>query len=367
MLTVTDLKKTFASDRGAVRAVDGLHFTVPHGQCYTLVGPSGCGKTTALRCIAGLEDPDSGRIEIAGEVVHDSAAGTSMPTHQRQIGIVFQSYAIWPHYSVFENVAYPLRVRRQRVPRDEIEERTMAMLDLVGMKDLAQRPAPHLSGGQQQRVALARSLVHRPKLLLLDEPLSNLDARLREHMRKELADLIGKIGITALLVTHDQIEALSLAQRIAVMSNGRIVQEASPREIYAAPASPFVAEFIGGANVVDGTVVAREGRQTRIALPGDAQTVVVESDAPPGETVRLVIRPEAVRLSTSPLDGDNVLTGRVRAATFIGHAVDCTVEIAPGLSLRVMASPDVQLATGAPVWLELNAVIALGPECLPAP
>ena len=210
--------------------IDGISFTIPEGLCYALLGPSGCGKTTTLRCVAGLETASSGRIEIAGTVVSDPGVGLFVPVHERPIGMVFQSYAIWPHLDVFENVAYPLRVRRRRVPRAEIEERVADVLALVGMAAMARRPATQLSGGQQQRVALARALVRQPALLLLDEPLSNLDARLRVNMRNELSELVARVGVTALYVTHDQAEAFALADRIAVMNAGHIVQEGTPRE-----------------------------------------------------------------------------------------------------------------------------------------
>src|SRR5579871_2342425 len=223
MLKVTGLTKTFALADGSVRAVDGVDFTVADAQCFALLGPSGCGKTTALRCVAGLEQPDGGTVEIGGEVVSDAARGIFVPTYERRIGMVFQSYAIWPHLDVFENVAYPLRVARDRPRAAEIKARVMDVLALVGMQDMARRAAPLLSGGQQQRVALARAIVRRPSLLLLDEPLSNLDARLREAMRRELAALQRRLGITTLYVTHDQTEALSMSSRIAVMEHGSIV------------------------------------------------------------------------------------------------------------------------------------------------
>jgi iron(III) transport system ATP-binding protein len=230
MLTVTDLAKSFVTAEGPVKAVDGASFSVAPAQCYALLGPSGCGKTTILRCVAGLEQAEQGSIAIGGRMV--SGKDVFVPVHQRSIGMVFQSYAIWPHLDVFDNVAYPLEVERPRVARAEIEKRVMDVLALVGMQTMARRPATRLSGGQQQRVALARAIVRRPSLLLLDEPLSNLDARLRDSMRRELATLIRQIGVTALFVTHDQVEALSLADRVAVMDQGRIVQEgARPRSM----------------------------------------------------------------------------------------------------------------------------------------
>ena len=359
MLKVTQLEKSFATEDGPLRVIDGISFTVPDGECYALLGPSGCGKTTVLRCIAGLEEPDAGRIEIAGTVVYDSSANIAVPTNQRPIGIVFQSYAIWPHFDVFENVAYPLRVARPRIARGEIQDRVMAVLDLVGMGDLARRPAPRLSGGQQQRVALARAIVRSPKLLLLDEPLSNLDARLRDYMRKELADLIERIGVTALFVTHDQAEALSLAQHVAVMNDGRLIQEGSPRDIYSAPATAFVAEFIGGSNILEGRVVSRIGAKVQVALQGGGQVFEIDMEAAPGDTVNVLFRPESIRLSTTPVEGGNVLSGTISASSFTGAAIDYTVELAGGARLRVIAPSDMQLDRGTTVWLVVRDVRGL--------
>ncbi|MPZ59447.1 MAG: ATP-binding cassette domain-containing protein [Rhizobiales bacterium] len=366
VLTVTRLEKSFATEDGPLRVIDGVSFTVPDGQCYALLGPSGCGKTTTLRCVAGLEEPDAGRIEIAGTVVYDSAARIAVPTNQRPIGIVFQSYAIWPHFDVFENVAYPLRVARPRIARGEIEDRVMAVLDLVGMRDLAKRPAPRLSGGQQQRVALARAIVRRPKLLLLDEPLSNLDARLRDYMRKELADLIERIGITALFVTHDQAEALSLAQRVAVMNEGHLIQEGAPREVYSAPATAFVAEFIGGSNIVEGRVASRNDARAQVALQGGGPVFEIDMEATPGETVNVLFRPEGIRLSTTPVEGGNVLSGTISASIFTGSVIDYTVALAGGLRLRVIAPSDQQFERGTAVWLTVRDVRGLKREHPPS-
>jgi iron(III) transport system ATP-binding protein len=350
-LAVTRLEKSFATEDGPLRVIDGISFAIPDGECYALLGPSGCGKTTALRCIAGLEEPDAGQIEIAGMTVYDSSAGITVPTNQRPIGIVFQSYAIWPHFDVFENVAYPLRVARPRIARAETEERVMAVLDLVGMRDLARRAAPRLSGGQQQRVALARAIVRRPKLLLLDEPLSNLDARLRDHMRKELADLITRIGITALFVTHDQAEALSLAQHVGVMNQGRLIQEGSPREIYSAPASAFVADFIGGSNILDGRIVRRNGAKAQFELQGTGQVIDIDIEDAHEDAVRVLVRPERIGLSTTPVEGGNVLSGTVAASSFTGSAIDYSVALAGGVRLRVIVPADLQFSRGTPVWL----------------
>ena len=226
MIEIRSLTKTFVDGSNAgVKAVNDISFTVEAGRFYTLLGPSGCGKTTTLRCIAGLERADEGEISVAGKKVYSSTGGSFIPAYRRPIGMVFQSYAIWPHLTVFENVAFPLRVGKQTVGRDEIRQRVRAALEQVELANLEQRMATQLSGGQQQRLALARALVREPQVLLLDEPLSNLDAKLRERMRVELRELQRRLRITTLYVTHDQIEALSMSNVIAVMSGGKIVQE----------------------------------------------------------------------------------------------------------------------------------------------
>ncbi len=355
MLKVEALAKTFATPDGAARVIDGVSFEVPEGQCYALLGPSGCGKTTTLRCVAGLEHADEGRIAIAGQVVSDPAAGIFVPVHQRPIGMVFQSYAIWPHLDVFENVAYPLRVARPRPPRAEIERRVTEVLTLVGMEAMARRPAARLSGGQQQRVALARAIVRRPALLLLDEPLSNLDARLRDAMRGELSAMIARIGITALYVTHDQAEAFALAHRLAVMDHGRIVQEGEPRALYAAPKTPFVATFLGAANILAGRVEARAGSSATVSV-GGGQSLVLDTDAAPGETVELVLRPEDIGLAAAPAPGAaNVLAGRVTEASFQGGRVECTIELDGGAKLRTVVPPATAPGLGDSVSLAIDA------------
>jgi iron(III) transport system ATP-binding protein len=351
MLTVTGLQKSFVTPEGPIKVVDDVAFDIPEGQCHALLGPSGCGKTTILRCIAGLEQADAGTIAISGRTV--SAQGTFVPVHERSIGMVFQSYAIWPHFDVFVNVAYPLQVQRPRLPRDEIETRVMEVLRLVGMEAMARRPATRLSGGQQQRVALARAIVRRPALLLLDEPLSNLDARLRDTMRKELSDLIGRIGITALLVTHDQTEAFAMAHRLAIMDHGRIVQEGTAREVYAHPGNAFIARFLGAANVLRGAV---EGGAT-VRLDRSGQVIEVETDLPVGTAVELVLRPEALTMRLGQ-DGSSprTITGQVASVTFQGDTVDYAVDIGGPESLRVIGRPDLELARGASVS------VSWGPE-----
>jgi iron(III) transport system ATP-binding protein len=356
MLTVTGLAKSFTTADGAVNAVAGVSFVVPEAQCYALLGPSGCGKTTILRCVAGLEQADAGAIAIGGRVVSDVAGGLFVPVHERSIGMVFQSYAIWPHLDVFDNVAYPLAVARPRVARSEIEKRVMDVLALVGMAAMARRPATRLSGGQQQRVALARAIVRRPSLLLLDEPLSNLDARLRDTMRRELATLIRQIGITALFVTHDQVEALSLADRVAVMDHGRIVQEGSPVEIYERPRNLFVAKFLGAANVLAGKVEARDAAgQAVIALAGGAHRVALAADQAPGAAVDVILRPENLTIAAqAPADRLGTVPGRIVGLTFQGSNVEYEVDIGGGASLRVLARAQADLTRGTPVWVGID-------------
>jgi ABC-type Fe3+/spermidine/putrescine transport system ATPase subunit len=239
VLHLEEVSKLF----GATRAVDRVSLEVQRGHVFTLLGPSGCGKTTTLRMIAGLERLDGGRIVFAGKTVADAATNAFVPPHKRNLGMVFQSYAIWPHMTVFDNVAYPLRLRH--LPKQQVRQKVERVLDLVGMDGFASRPAPDLSGGQQQRVALCRALVYEPDLLLLDEPFSNLDARLRLQMRVEVRLLQQRLGITVLFVTHDQVEALSMSDEIAVLNQGRVEQVGVPSELYDRPASPFVRDFLG--------------------------------------------------------------------------------------------------------------------------
>ncbi|HET7701388.1 MAG TPA: ABC transporter ATP-binding protein [Candidatus Limnocylindria bacterium] len=345
VLTVESLHKTYTTDRGGVHAVEDVSFTVEDGRFYTLLGPSGCGKTTTLRCLAGLERPQGGVIRLDDTVL--SGDGRFVPAFDRDIGMVFQSYAIWPHMTVFDNVAFPLRVGRERPSSAEVKRRVEEALALVGLEGLEDRPAPQLSGGQQQRLALARALVRSPKLLLLDEPLSNLDAKLRERMRIELRELQRRLRITTVYVTHDQSEALFLSHRIAVMQSGRIVQEASPRDIYAQPSSPFVADFVGLGTFLQGEATAGGvralGAVVRCALPADLA---------PGMPALLVVRPESVRVHGAPSDAPNVFAGTLRVAAFLGDHLDCLVQL-EGALIRARAHPGTQLRRGQSVWVEL--------------
>src|SRR5438445_3446129 len=263
MLRVEGLTKIFDNSTDQIAGgIRGASFTLERGTFSTLLGPSGCGKTTALRCVAGRETPDEGVIAVDGRTLFDAKARVNVPVEQRSVGMVFQSYAIWPHMTVAENVAFPFTVaRNRRYSRADVEEGVRRALAIVDLDGFQQRPSTRLSGGQQQRVALARAIVHEPRLLLLDEPLSNLDAQLRDEMRGELKRLQSKIGITTVYVTHDQSEALALSDCIAVIDQGRITQIGSPHDIYFRPVNPFVARFVGATNLLAGRLIgAANGR-----------------------------------------------------------------------------------------------------------
>ena len=353
-LEVRGLEKVFLDHRQQrVKVVDGVSFRVDEGAFYTLLGPSGCGKTTTLRCVAGLERPEGGTVVIAGDAV--SGGGGFVPPHKRDIGMVFQSYAIWPHMTVFDNVAFPLKVGKEKVSRGEIATRVGEVLDVVQLMGLEGRLATQLSGGQQQRLALARALVRRPKLLLLDEPLSNLDAKLRERMRWELKELQRRTGVTFVYVTHDQAEALSMSNRLAVLEQGKIVQEGTPREIYQRPASAFVANFVGATTFIGARVV--DGRGVLETPLGDRP---VTAACPPGvsagDQVTLAIRPENVWVypaSTPAPDGTpNLYDGTVEQALFLGDMLDLRLQVG-GTTLSARAHPTTGLRRGDGVRVSL--------------
>ena len=340
VLEVRHLVKAF----GATRAVDGISFTVSNGEILVIVGGSGCGKTTTLRCIAGLEDVTEGEILLDGHPV--AGAGLSVAPEKRGIGMVFQSYALWPHKTVAQNVAYGLE--RSGVNRDEIRHKVDEVLEQVSLAGFRDRYPSSLSGGQQQRVALARSAVLRPKLLLLDEPLSNLDAKLREHMRDELQSMIRLFGMTAIHITHDQTEAMALGDRIVCMRAGRIEQEGTPHEIYRAPANAYVADFIGGANLVEPQSIVRAGGSMEILLHGPR--LHVAGDAPDGKSVA-AIRPESVKLSRHCAEGPNVFPAVIGKAVYLGsHSVYQI--IAGGLELQALSSDD--FAVGEAIFARVD-------------
>jgi iron(III) transport system ATP-binding protein len=316
-LRVEGLVKMF----GEVRAVDDISFRVEDGEFLTLLGPSGCGKSTTLAAIAGLDRPDQGVIALGDSVFFDSGKRRFVPPEGREVGLVFQSYALWPHMTVRENLDFPLKLRK--LPRAERARRIEEVLALVEMSEYGARYPHALSGGQQQRVALARTLVYRPSLLLLDEPLSNLDAKLRERARTWLRHLQNQVGVTAVYVTHDQSEALALSDRIAVMNQGKIVQLADPHTIYEHPADPFVADFIGSSNFFRGTVTGGAAGSVRIAI-GDGQPLVAASPLKlrDGSKVTVSVRPEKIRLLDSPrangADATNVFPVRIEERTYLG-------------------------------------------------
>jgi len=317
---------------GDTRAVVDLNLDVSDREFVTLLGPSGCGKTTTLRLIAGFIPPDDGTIEVDGELL--SSRDRVVPPERRRMGMVFQNYAVWPHKTVFENVAFGLEVQRR--PRTETTDRVHQMLDLVGLTGLDRRYPAELSGGQQQRVALARSLVVEPRILLLDEPLSNLDARLRERMRSELKQLQRRIGITFIYVTHDQSEAMALSDRVAVMDEGRLQQIGTPREVYQRPANRVVADFMGLVNLLPATLEDRSPMTVQI-LPGPVAGVPVPAGGVGKWAAWLMARPETLRLL--PGDSADGFPGRIEEATFLGNAHDYLVAV-EGAQLRIQAPPD---------------------------
>jgi iron(III) transport system ATP-binding protein len=368
-LEVEHLRKAF--DGGEV-AVDDISFGVERGQILTLLGPSGCGKTTTLRCIAGLETPTGGSIQLDGETVTSVEAGRHVPAERRNIGMVFQSYAVWPHMTVRQNLELPLEVRK--VPPDQRRRRVGQVLELVGLSGLEDRYATRLSGGQQQRVALARALIYNPRLLLFDEPLSNLDAKLRERMRFEIRKLQREVGITSVYVTHDQAEAMIISDRIIVMNRGRIEQEGDARTLYTRPASAFVATFLGVANLARGHLLAeRSGPEdvcVQVQVGQHTFSARAVSSLPSGGEVYLSIRPEDIRLRGGSLDlqgdalsvnVDSNLCGTVETVNYLGNFVEYVVQAA-GQEWRVQAHPQDTFQVGDTVSLELPAERCL---CLP--
>jgi iron(III) transport system ATP-binding protein len=330
MLRVRALATSYRMDGGSpVVAVDGVSFEVPQGRLFTLLGPSGCGKTTTLRSIAGLERPHRGEIVVDSTVMFSAERNVFVPANQRGFGMVFQSYAIWPHMNVYRNVAFPLLAGRRRIPKPEIRERVMRVLDTVALGDVVDRPATQLSGGQQQRLALARALVLEPSLLLLDEPLSNLDAKLRERMRFELKRLQRELRVTTLYVTHDQSEALALSHEIGVMNQGRLVQVGSPRAIYARPANAFVADFVGTANFLQGVVDSVDPSTGCAHVASEVGPVLAVATEPlaAGDRVVLTTRPEDVELSDAPSSGPNQWVATVDQKVYLGESIDFRVKI----------------------------------------
>ena len=330
-----------------VTAVDGIDLEMPPGEFFTLLGPSGCGKTTTLRMIAGFERPTSGRILLDGTDV------ARVPPHQRNVNTVFQSYALFPHLDVAKNVAFGLKYHK--LSKEERAERVGEALELVSMADFARRKADQLSGGQQQRVALARALVLRPRVLLLDEPLGALDAQLRKNLQVELKALQTEVGITFIFVTHDQSEALTMSDRIAVMDRGRVEQAASPKEIYEEPETVFVADFLGVSNLLSATAVGQDGGASTVRV-GDRTLRALQGATGARGDVKVMIRPERIEIEPHSNTGEDRMPGMVERSVFLGGAYEVHVRVLGGELLKAMVPNDGGVAAAA---LEPGAAVSL--------
>jgi iron(III) transport system ATP-binding protein len=347
---VSSLVKQF----GEQRALDHVGFDVHEGELFTLLGPSGCGKSTTLMSIAGFQTPEEGRIAVGDETFFDASRRLSVPAEQRNLGIVFQSYAVWPHMTVFDNLAFPLKVRR--LAKRDIRSRVEDVLELVEMSQYVKRYPHQLSGGQQQRVALARALAYSPSVLLLDEPFSNLDAKLRERARAWVKELQSTLGLTTIFVTHDQDEALSMSDRVAVMNVGEVQQIGTPEEVYRHPANRFVAEFVGRVNLIAGVVASRDGGNVVLQIPDSSHRLAVASNgAPVSETVTVAVRPEAMTLlpeDDGTFNGTNTWEADVHTVAFLGDHYEYELNAGPvalvaqssrrvdGARLKVHIPPD---------------------------
>lgn len=336
-------------------AIENLNLDIGDGEALVLLGQSGCGKTSTMRCLAGLEEPSSGRIIIDDVVVFDSEKGINLPPNKRNVGMVFQSYAVWPHMTVFQNVAYSLKV--QRLSKAETQERVIDVLTMVGLEKFADRGASLLSGGQMQRVALARSLVMRPSVLMLDEPLSNLDARLRDRLRVELREIQLRLGLTCVYVTHDQHEAFALADRIALLQGGKIVQIGGPREMYETPASASIAHFLGVSNVMDCEAVpAADGSASAKVAGHDLTVHSTQRAAAASQQMKVCMRAEDLQISSRPTTAPNAWQGKVMVAGFQGNDVRYAVELEGGLELDALGTikRGEQHEVGDSVWVTID-------------
>jgi iron(III) transport system ATP-binding protein len=350
-IALKGLTKTYQAGDDAPPAVADLNLDIKDNQFVTLLGPSGCGKTTTLRMIAGYIVPDAGTIHVDGKLV--SSPGAVVPPDQRGMGMVFQNYAVWPHKTVYENVVFGLKLRK--LGAAEARRKVTDTLALVNLTGLEQRYPNELSGGQQQRVALARSLVVEPKILLLDEPLSNLDAKLREQMRVELKKLQRRVGITFVYVTHDQAEALALSDHVAVIHGGRLQQYGTPQEVYARPSNRLVADFMGLVNLLPGRVGDIEGRLCRIEVGGGLKLdIPLPAGLRKGDSVEVAIRPENIRLN----GGDEGRGGRAKISdrTFLGNISEYHASLDSGTTLRVQTHPTQVFAIGEEVAVEIDAM-----------
>lgn len=346
-VSVTNLSKSF----GHFKAVKNLSFQVSRQEVLTLLGPSGCGKSTLLRCLAGLESPDCGSIRIGGEEVFNGGSGLNVPTEQRNLGMVFQSYAIWPHMTVFDNVAYGLRVKGSL--KTETEVKVADAIKIVKLEGFEKRYPSQLSGGQQQRVVLARCLSYNPRLLLLDEPLANLDAKLRDEMRVELREIQEKTRTTMVYVTHDQGEAMAISDRIIVMNEGAIIQNGTPRQIFEEPAHPFVAGFVGDNNMLKGSVSGCEGGITTVDIPGLGPVLCQGCHNSPDEAL-ISVKCGGIALALNKPEGRNSYRGVVARSIYLGERVEYSV-LAGETALRIRSTDTASVfAPGTEVWISLN-------------
>ncbi len=347
-ITLVGVGKEYLSRRGeAVRAVDHIDLTIGQGEFFSMLGPSGCGKTTTLRMIGGFEEPTEGQVLLYGDDV------TNTPPNRRDVNMVFQSYALFPHMDIFANVAFGLR--RTKVPKEEITKRVEEALELVELGGYGKRKPSQLSGGQQQRVALARALVNHPRALLLDEPLGALDLKLRQTMQIELKRIQREVGITFVYVTHDQGEALTMSDRVAVMNGGHIEQLGPPKEIYERPATKFTAGFIGTSNIIAGTVERMDGHLAVLRMPGEGRVMVPVNSPSVGEQIELTVRPEKITLCAEPPVEGCALPGTVTEVVYLGTSTNFTVTTADGTEMVVFvqnsASAAGDLDRGDPAWL----------------
>ena len=339
-----------------MQAVHGVSFEVSKGTFFTLLGPSGSGKTTILRCIGGLEMPDSGEIKLGEKVYFSDRQRIALMPEERGIGMVFQSYAIWPHMTVYNNVAFPLRFGIKRVSPNEIKRRVARVLELVQMEGLADRMATQLSGGQQQRVALARALGSEPDLLLLDEPLSNLDAKLREEMRVEIRRIQKTLGLTTIYVTHDQAEALSMSDQIALLRHGKIVQLGAPRDLYEKPSDVFASGFIGTSNQLAGTVAqaSEPGALGTVLIEGRPLDCVIVDGCPRQGSVIVSVRPEDIEVDADGANESGTWRGIVRQVVYFGDSMNCEIDFA-GTLLRARLHPSSNLHDGQHVSVNFKS------------
>ena len=362
MIRLVGIAKKFTTDRGAVAALEPLDLEIAQKEFFVLLGASGSGKTTLLRCVAGIESPSQGEIYLDGRLVFSAARKVNVRPEQRALGMVFQSYAVWPHLTVYQNVALPLIHGARRIPKGQVRDRVMHALELVQMAEVAERPVPLLSGGQQQRVALARALATEPIVLLMDEPLSNLDARLREEVRAQIKEVTSAVGVTTLYVTHDQSEAAALADRVAVMSEGRILQIEEPDALYRHPSTPVVADFLGRMNWFRGTIRAPDRIETEIGL---IEAGTGDLSGP----VRLAVRPADIIVSQTASGGVNEFEARVSRQVYMGDQTHLRLLLQHkrSIDVRLFARTKPQMS-GAKVYFRCNPEdVLIFPGSAPAP